>query len=155
MELNIFYSEMDFSSEQRRIEFLGLLQELILNKFDDTSDYNVHFFGSFVTKDFLSGKSDLDIGIFCLDYDKCNSINFFLTEILQKITDIKFDIICITEYIPNNFVYYSVLASTYRVTDYFPESTVRYLFSLYRQYLEYSSIRKRHRAFYKIKGGSL
>jgi len=143
----MFYEQKEFQSEQKRIEFIGRLQESVLDQFPDTSDYNVYFFGSFVTKKFVAGKSDIDIGVFCLNLDKCMDITKHLYQLMNELSNIKAHIVSISSYAPKQFINYNILVSPYCITDLNTVEMRQYLFSLYREYLEYAALRERQRRF--------
>jgi predicted nucleotidyltransferase len=79
---------------QSRKEFVQNLVKMISSKFDIT-DTQIFIFGSFLTEDYIPGKSDIDIGIFSEDETKMYDIRYELSNYLQEI-GLKFDIVIMT-----------------------------------------------------------
>lgn len=140
-----------YKTFEQRKGFLTNFQKKVLEKFPDTSDYNIHFFGSFVTNHFNPKRSDIDLGIVCLNSFKCFEIAECVEELLKD-SGIPYDLIIINKLEPKQYVNYNILGSPYCITDYRPEGLFRYMLSLKRDYFEFNKSREFSERMIKKRG---
>lgn len=98
----------------------------------DVSNVQIFVFGSFLTKAFKPGISDIDLGIYCPDNEKKCNIIFLLSQLFDVI-ELKHDIIDITlsEYALINI---PILVYGTTLFDYLPDGLFKYLTVMIKKY---------------------
>lgn len=104
-----------FNTLTKRKHFIENLNKYVNENF--TANYNLFVFGSFLTEDFLPGKSDLDLAIYT-DQD-IMELDFVVQDFLSNYS-LQCDTILIKPDFDNNFIDINVLTG-YRCTDWFPK----------------------------------
>ncbi len=112
-------SEKD-KAVNRLYELLSL-QKKIEQQFGDC-DYNIFVFGSYLTTNYIEGKSDIDIAIYAEDFKVYQKLALYLEEYFNQ-KGISSDIFYIDITVEAPF-YCAPLKSKVQFTDYFPEKLV-------------------------------
>lgn len=115
----------------KRKAFIERLRKAVISMYD-VSNVQIFVFGSFLTKDFIPGISDIDLGIYCPDNEKKCNIIFFLSQLFDVI-ELKHDIIDITlsEYALINI---PILVYGTTLFDYLPDELFEYLTMMIQKY---------------------
>lgn len=136
---------MNLSSENSRLQLMKDLKSE-LKKLYGEDDYNVFCFGSFLTKNFVEGKSDIDLAVYCEDKMKLIQIECTIEDFLQeKVPELSIHLLTI-ELTSYKFVNSDILIKGVQFTDYFPDYMKVYLYRL-RQELRHHNERIEHRRF--------
>lgn len=114
-----------------RKAFIERLRKAVISMYD-ISNVQIFVFGSFLTKDFKPGISDIDLGIYCSDNEKKCDIIFFLSRLFDVI-ELKHDIVDITlsEYALINI---PILVYGTTLFDYLPDELFEYLTVIIQKY---------------------
>lgn len=108
--------------KERLLKLLDL-QKLLSEHYDENT-YNVFVFGSFITKDFIEGKSDVDIAVFTSDVSDYFAIATTIKEFFDRF-GIEQDIF----YIDTSIViplFSAPLGSPIMLTDFYPDYLKEY-----------------------------
>lgn len=136
---------MDLSDERERLNLARCLQVTLREKHGE-DDYNVFCFGSFLTKGFRAGKSDIDLAVYCEDKMKLIDIQCTIEDTLSKLApELSLHLMAV-ELLPYRFVNLDILIEGVQFTDYFPEYITTYLCRLKRE-LRHHNERMEHRRF--------
>ena len=103
---------------RERLRGLLYLQKLLEQRFG-AEKYNIFVFGSYVTTNYVEGKSDIDLAIYTDDFDLYKKISLFLEEYFEE-NKISSDIFFIDLSMPAP-LYCAPLKSKVQFTDYYPE----------------------------------
>ena len=105
----------------KRLYGLLSLQKEVERLFGDTG-YNVFVFGSYLTTKYKEGQSDIDIAIYCEDFELYKKLSCFLEEYFKQ-RGVESDIfyIDISMEAP---IYCAPLNAKVQFTDYYPEQLV-------------------------------
>lgn len=91
MDRKVTTVTLSINTLQQHEKFIDDLFNFLKEKFDLT-DTQIFIFGSFLTENFIPGKSDIDIGIYSDNEVKMYDIKYELSEYLDKI-GLKHDIV--------------------------------------------------------------
>ncbi len=115
----------------KRKAFIERLRKAVISMYD-VSNVQIFVFGSFLTKDFKPGISDIDLGIYCPDNEKKCDIIFFLSQLFDVI-ELEHDIVDITL---SEYALINVPILVYGTTlfDYLPNKLFEYLTMMIQKY---------------------
>lgn len=134
---------MNLENPNDRLHILNELNVHLVSRFGE-DDYNIFVFGSFLTPDFVPGKSDLDLAVYCQDSRKSLQIECAIEDFLKKY-DFPVQIMRIS--LQDRFwVFLAPLFCGVEFTEYFPDELRTYALRLMRDYREHSA-RLEHRRF--------
>lgn len=103
-----------------------------LNQKYDLSDTQVFVFGSFLTNEFVYGKSDIDIGVYSENETKMYDIKIELDKYLDK-QNIKHDIV-IMHLNKNLWINIPIMTYGKQLTSYESESLFNYLLDMVKKW---------------------
>ena len=136
---------MDLRDEEERLNLARSLQDTLKKEYGAT-DYNVFCFGSFLTKRFVAGKSDIDLAVYCEDKMKLIAIQCTIEDVLNDLApELSLHLLAI-ELLPYRFVNLDILIEGIQFTDYFPEYILTYLYRLKREQRHHNE-RMEHRRY--------
>lgn len=113
-----------FETLEKRYEFVKQLGGYVAARFSEP--YNIFVFGSFLTDDFVPGKSDLDLGIYA--EKKISELDGIIEEFLSNY-NLDHDIIWIQTGFSTNYIDIAALQG-YKLTDYYPEKLLEHFVQL-------------------------
>lgn len=134
----------ELSVWDKRRELLEELQSGLVGRFGE-KDYNIFVFGSYVRTDFVAGKSDIDLIVYCEESEKQIDIAEFCTDFFKK-KGISADILEYY-YMENAYIYVNGILNSVALTDYYPKKLQAELYVIakrYSQYLEGQKIKKKY-----------
>ena len=135
---------MNLAEEQGRLALVLKMRDELNKRFDATM-YNVFCFGSFLTSDFVVGKSDIDLGIYCIDAKQQLDIQQAIEDFLRKEQpDLSYHIVPVVCQ-DRRWVNHAILVEGVQFTDYFPSELQRYLWRLRRELREHQARLERRR----------
>ncbi len=101
-----------------RLHDLLMLQKELIYRFGE-EQYNIFVFGSYITTNYVEGKSDVDIAVYTEDFELYKKLSLYLEEYFAK-RNVPSDIFFIDTSMVAP-IYCTPLKSQVRFTDYFPE----------------------------------
>lgn len=101
-----------------RLHDLLMLQKELIYRFGE-EQYNIFVFGSYITTNYVEGKSDVDIAVYTEDFELYKKLSLYLEEYFAK-RNVPSDIFFIDTSMVAP-IYCAPLKSQVRFTDYFPE----------------------------------
>lgn len=120
-----------FETLQQREDFTTSIFEFLKSRFD-LSDTQVFIFGSFLTDDFIPGKSDIDIGIYSENREKALDIQYELDMYLKE-KQIKHDIVDM-ELHDKLLINIPIMTYGKALTDYESEKMFKYLVEMIKKH---------------------
>lgn len=111
-----------FSTLDERKEFVEQMKHNILMQFPD-NDYQIWVFGSFLTDEYVSGESDIDIGIFCDNTSKLNDIYGWIDDYLNK-EKLAHDLVVVELDNDNSYMNIPIMFYGKPVMEYFTEKFI-------------------------------
>jgi RimJ/RimL family protein N-acetyltransferase/predicted nucleotidyltransferase len=112
---------------ENRELFVSNMLNFLSEKYD-LSDTQIFVFGSFLTEEFIYGKSDIDIGIYSEDEDKMYYIKFELKNYLEKF-NLEYDIV-IMHLSKELWINIPIMTYGRQLTSYENDNLVNYLIEM-------------------------
>lgn len=119
-----------FNTLEERNQFVDNMLKCLQDKFD-LSDTQIFIFGSFLTNNFIPGKSDIDIGVYSENETKMYDIRFELEMYLHDY-DIKFDIV-IMHLSDKLWINIPIMIYGKQLTGYESDTVFNYLVAMIKQ----------------------
>lgn len=137
--------KLDLSDWGERRQLLIAFQKELVTYFPE-GDYNVFVFGSYIRPDFVAGKSDIDMIIYCDDRKKQEVIADFCRTFFQE-AGIESDVL---EYFYSESAYIFVngILNSFPMTEYYPEKLKCELYLMSKEFRQSLEEKRRKGKYY-------